>query len=395
MLDEIISLIPNGSPRHPIIFYRMLKTILARLELAREKFRVSKPVRTPGEEFIRWMLLNFNMSQAESYADDTTLYTDFICGYQDSFRNVFDPVWTKSLAKGKFVKCADGSFPTEIYVNCSQANPSTLPLGEDWNRWKDTRAIRIIGHDSLELPIDMFAGYVLFKEKFPTYVTISINIPILLMKWYKYCTFCKKDGKQADETEFFKRYEFEGFFGDLLDVWITNLIVKILGCPSAQTGSIVEEVSISNYITSDSIIYQGVNAIRELVNLVQSRNLRLQDFLTTSLYPNESCILDHIDESSELFVVSDLRQYDWIRMLVDLPHMKILSSIIALDSTNPLFNSLIRRAYNIYLRKIKFVNMPGYQHSHQMKGYIAMVCREFENLFKDRINEQIEDTAQL
>ena len=395
MIHSILNSVPKGNPRHPTIYYRMLDALDIRLEAARKKFVAGGLQRTAGVEMIRWILLNFNVNEAKSYTDDIALYTKLVSEYAVSVRNLFDPVWSKTLSRGKFIHGQNNQHPTEVFLNSTLDNPiDELPFGADWSEWRSsTRGIQLLYHNSSELPIDMFTGFVTFTKDIPSFVTISLNIPVLIMKYFKYLKWCETKKVECDEVKFIKEEEYDQFFYDLLDIWTTNLILRVLSNPDESVESVVEAQSIPQFLTSDGVISLGVSALKEQVNLVRSRNAKLQDFIDTSYYPGDRTIRDTIAEASDIEVVSDLRQYDWMKILHYLPYLRMISSIIDMDPTNPLFNGLIRKAYNIYVKRIKFVNMPSFQYAASVKTYVSLACNAFEKLFEGKVDAPVEATT--
>ncbi len=373
----------------------MIQILNDRMSLARDKFVNAPMPRTAGVEFLRFMLLNFNLAEAASYKDDVSLYTGLVAEYQDKFRTVFDPCWTKSLSISKFTKGANNRTPTEIFLNCSVADPANeLPFDGDWAAWKtSTRSLRIVYHDSCELPIDMFNGLINFKEIVPSFVMIAVNVPVLLMKWIKYSQYCKERKIEADELVFLKETEYENFFYDLTTIFVTNLILKTVLHPDASADSIVSEFSVPAFITTDSIIENGIASLQEQLKLLDSRNLKLQDLLDTDWYEDDSTIRQKINQISDDYALPELRPYKWISLFKYLPYLKMIAAIIDRDPENPLFKPLIRKAYNLYVKEIKFANLPSTAYMTPLKNYISVSCKEFEQLFKDKIDAPVAITA--
>ena len=396
MLQNLLSSIPAGNKRYPLVYYRMLQILQERLEIARAKFVNQGTLpRTAGAEFLRFMLLNFDLQAAEAFKSDGDLYVNLVSGYQDKFRTVFDPCWCKSLSLKKFTKGTNNVNPVEIFLNTSLAFPaSDLPLDEDWAAWSTTtRAVKFVYHPSGELPIDLYNGFVSFTKDPPSFVMMSINVPVLLMKWVKYNQWCKKSKKEVDELEFLKTSEYEYFFYDLLQIWTTNMILKTVQHKDASAESICSELHVPAFITNEGILVNGVTALQEQFKLLDSRNLKLQDFLDTDWYDDNSTIRTKIGEISTEFVLPDLRPYQWMEIFKYLPYLKMVSAVIDNDPENPLFKPLIRKAYNLYVKKIKFAQLPSTQYSAALKNYISISCKEFDQLFEGKIDAPTEITA--
>ena len=144
MLKNILSVLPKGTPRNPVIYYRLLDTLSARMVVVRNKFNMANLIRTSGSDLLRWMLLSFDLTQAKSYRDDIDLYTSYASDFTDTYRSAFDPVWSKSLSLNGFTTTKTGSNPVEIFINCTVSNPSVYyPFGSSWDKWRDLRALHI------------------------------------------------------------------------------------------------------------------------------------------------------------------------------------------------------------------------------------------------------------
>ena len=392
MLKKILSVLPKGTQRNPVIYYRLLDTLTARMTVVRNKFKSASLVRNSGMDLLRWMILSFDLAQAKSFKDDISLYTSFVSDFTDSYRSAFDPVWSKSLSLSGFTANKTGMNPTEIFINCTVSNPAVYyPFGSDWNKWKDTRALHIVYHNSTELPIDLYTGKIVFSQKFPTFVVISINVPTLLMKWFKYVEYCEKNKVVAEATTFIKEYELSLLFDDLVDIWTVNLIDKVVTHPDATASKIVADISIPTFITTPNIVENGVTGLQDLLRLLDNRNVKLQDLMETTLFTAGRSLKSYMENLESIISVPDTRQYQWINIAKTLPYLKLIAAIIGRDRSNPAYKQLARKAYWEYVQRIKPTNLPGLQYMNALKTYVSMMSKEFESLFDENIKNPGED----
>lgn len=392
MLKNILSVLPKGTPRNPTIYYRLLDTLTARMTVVRNKFKNASLVRTSGSDLLRWMLLSFDLNQAKSYADDISLYTSYVSDFVDEYRSAFDPVWSKSISLNGFTTTKTGVSPAEIFINCTVSNPSVYyPFGSGWDKWSDVRALHIVYHNSTELPIDLYTGKVVFTQKFPTFVVIAINVPTLLMKWYKYNEACETTGEEPNVTKFLKDTEYNKIFDDLVDIWTVNLIEKVVSHPEASANKIVADMSVPLFITTPNIVENGVAGLQDLMRLLDNRNVKLQDILETKLFTAGRTLKSYIQNLDSIISVPELRQYQWINIAKTLPYLKLISAIIGRDRANPAYKQLAMKAYWAYVKNIRTANLPSLQYINALKTYIGIVSKEFEALFDESIKNPGED----
>lgn len=392
MLKNILSVLPKGTPRNPVIYYRLLDTLSARMVVVRNKFNMANLIRTSGSDLLRWMLLSFDLTQAKSYRDDIDLYTSYASDFTDTYRSAFDPVWSKSLSLNGFTTTKTGSSPAEIFINCTVSNPSVYyPFGSGWDKWRDLRALHIVYHNSTELPIDLYTGKVVFSQKFPTFVVIAINVPTLLMKWFKYNENCAMSKENPDPIKFLKETEYNKLFDDLVDIWTVNLIEKVVTHPEATANKIVSDVAIPTFITTPGIVENGVTGLQDLMRLLDNRNVKLQDIMETRLFTAGRTLKSYIQNLDSIISVPDLRQYQWINISKTLPYLKLISAIIGRDRENPVYKQLAMKAYWSYVRYIRTANLPSLQYMNALKTYIGVVSKEFEALFDESIKNPGED----
>ena len=380
MLSELIVSIPQGNPKHPLSLYRLINTVTDRVKVARQKFDSTQvPVRTTGTELLRWIILNFNLKEAESYSSDSLMFLDFIESSRTQTRNAFDPVYTKSIKGGRFVKCQGVQEIPEIILN-STCSTTGLPFDKPWDEWKKVRAFRMLFHDSSELAIDCIPGYVTFAKKAPTFVVFSLDVRVLLMKWYKYNQFTKN----PDVMQFIK-LEYSGLYEDMVTTWFINLVTNVIVHPEMESQQIVDEQYVPAYVTNEALISQGVESLKGILDLLSTRAVRFQDVLDTELHPSWISIRKFLIKMQNEVRVPTTRDYVWMNILRFLPLVRIMSSVFSRDVDNPLYGQVMRRLYSWYYKNIKLANVPTMQWSSQIKGYIQSVSNELEKVFSAQI----------
>lgn len=393
MLSSLIDSIPNGNPKHPFVLYRLINTIEARMKVAVSKFDLIKNtiVRTPGVDLLRYFLLNFDLEEADSYSDLSSMYIQMMENYRIKYRVSFDPIYTKTLSGGRFISGPQKTQTSEILLNSTRANPSSsLFFYEGWESWKNVRGVRILWHDSPELSIDCIPGYMMFTKKRPTTAVISIDIPVLLTKWYVY----NKEYEGDKSPEKFILMEYRNFYKDSVDIWFTNLLTTVITKPDATVSEIVDEQVVPNWVTNSGMVEQGVTAIKELTSLLKSRMVKFQDILDTELHPHWISIRKHIKSLESQTYMEETKQYLWLNMIRYLPLMRMMCAMFRLDVGNPLYEQTMRKAYNWYVNNIKYANAPTLQWMQPVKNYVNAVNREFEDIFSDQLRRDAGSTVQ-
>jgi hypothetical protein len=384
MLSELIGSIPSGNAKHPLALYRLINAINTRMEAAKARFNATDVIqRTPGVELIRWMLINFDLEAASSYTDMTDLFIDHIGSYRNKYKCAFDPVFTKSIVGGRFIKGPNNKSIPEIILDSSRKSAMSLPLGgySNWSDWKDIRAIRMLYNDSSELAIDCIPGFITYTKKVPSFAVFSIDISVLLMKW----TLFNLQYEGDKDVFKFIHNEYESFYDDMATSWFINFLTTVITHPELSTEQIVAEQYVPAYVTGTTLIEQAVDSLRSITNLIPDRAVRLQDILDTQLHPEWPSIREYVKSIQDDVYVQDDRRYLWMNMIRFVPLMRIMNAVFKQDPDNPQYGQVMRRMYNWYVKNLKFSNLPTMQWSNVVKSFIEDVCREFEDVFSGQI----------
>ena len=137
LLDRVISLIPEGNRRFPLKYIRMLNSIRDRYCLAKNKYLLAHPVRTPAVEMIRNILLNIDLNTLDGYKTDVDRYTEYIKYTGQNARAIFDPNFTNAIATGKFVENPNvkGEYMLETALAVGDEIKAVSATGTTINTW--------------------------------------------------------------------------------------------------------------------------------------------------------------------------------------------------------------------------------------------------------------------
>lgn len=361
MLDRIISLLPEGNRKFPLRYMRMVSSITDRMYLARNRYLLAHPILTPGMTMLRWMCLNLNVAAMDSQKSDTDRYTEIIKYSSVPFRQVIDPIYSNTIAGGRFVQKVGGIAPCEIFLNCEFDDPlRELPLDKDWSEWQTLRGVRLLYHDSLELPEDFAKSMFTFKEQQPGYLMFAINVPCLLFKYYKYILDCRAAGQQVDVNYFLKEFEYSYFFEDLYDIWTLNVLLHILQKPDETTANVVSHVTMPIRFCTTNMLVQGIDGIKEFVDLVRASSLKPQDFLAIHWFRGGRTIFDEYVDNCKRFVrLPPTSRYLWLTTLNEFPYFFFIVTIARLFQDGPLKDAINTRCKELLNTKIIPINMPG------------------------------------
>ena len=397
MLKDLLSSVPAGNPRFLGAYNRLLDTITTRMDVAKGKFKFVQLPRTQGIETLEWMIYNLNLTDAKSYTDDFELYAELLEDKAFKYRVAFDPVAVKTLGRNKFFHSKVNKHPTEVFFNASRESPVTqLPFGQSYyNGWHKVRAIRILTYDTNEIPLDLNFGYPTFVNKEPTYATIAIDIPVLLMKWIKWRkAWARGITEQNTALRFLKEEEFVHFFDDFVNIWVTRMINKVLFHKNATAAQIVSELDMPRFIADKAVVEIGVKAVQEVLNLIDNRALKFQDFLACKFYPGGLSIRDKINQLDSEIILPDSLQYLWLNVLKSLPFFQMISTVIDRDPENPAYQQVMRKAYWVWMRKIRTTKLPNYQFAGPVREYVELAQSLFAAIFAEKLDVGSDPTAQ-
>lgn len=382
MLQRILSVLPDGNRKFPLRYMRMVNSILDRMCLAKNRYLLAHPIQTPGMELLRFLCLNLDVTALDEYKTDADRYTEVIKFYKDTYRMSIDPVFSNTIAGGRWVDRRGGVGPAEIMLNCESADPlRDLPFDKDWSEWQSMRAVRLLYHDSLELPEDFTKSMFLFKRQKPDYLIIAINVPILLFKYYKYIVACRNEHLDVNVNHFLKDYEYSHFFEDSFDIWITNVMLRIVEDPDCPTDKIIADVTMPIRFCTTNMLQQGIDGIKEFVDLLRQGSLKPQDFLAIKWFQDRS-ILDMITERDHWVQLPPTHRYMWLTCMNWYIYLYLVTSLIRLFQDGPVKNTMNIRCNEIWVRKFRTVSMPGAVINPALGNFIQVLKEKYEHILK-------------
>jgi hypothetical protein len=380
MLTRILSVLPQGTPKFPLQYRRMITSMTDRLNYLKVRYIYAAPYQTYGMELLRFFILNLDMENLDSYKSDIERYTDVIKFYKQPKLQAFDPVVNGKIAGGRLFRPRPGGMPPEIWLNVDCDDPlNCYPMDQPWEQWKSLRGVRLLYHDSLEM-LDEFNNSLLnFKKEQPTALVVSLDVATLVFKYYKYWKDCKKRNVEPDVNKFLKEYEYTHFFEDMFNIWILNFLAYMFSHPEVDEQSVLDRLTIPVRVATDHMLLQGIRGTKEFIGLVKANTLRMADFLQVKWFPDMT-IEDKLKELKTWCSLPDRRNYLWCNALVWYPYLRFFVQVMGLSPDDALTNLIKERCNELYWKRFKYINMPGIAYGEKLKELVKRFDDDIEKL---------------
>ena len=386
MIDRISQVMQEGTRRYPLLYRRMINCIYDRFSYIRNTFLIGSPAKTPGTMLLRYLISNLNVVKLSTMSSDIERYTSTIKFFKHSYLQAFDPVMNGSIKGGKWISnnSAGVIMPPEVILNVDCESPlDMLPLDKPWVDWQILRGFRFLYHDSLEL-IERFNTCMLtFRVQKPTILVVSLDVAILLFKYYKYWEDCLNHGVSADIDEFIMRYEYTYLFDDLLDIWTLNLLSLIFSHPEMSTRDIINKLTVPQRICTDTMLSQGIDGAKQFIDLIKHGSVKPQDFLETRWFVDNT-VREKMDQLDQWCTVPDRRQYLWCNALMWLPYLRLLLILTNMFPEGAVNQLIKNRFEQLYIRKFKYAAMPGLANSKALQEFITKLNEDIRQCLTNR-----------
>ncbi len=355
MLDRLLSILPQGNPKNPLMYLRMIDSINVRLNLMKNKFLLGHGTQTAGVELLRFFILNIDLEEILAYESDIDRFTNIIDFVENTYKGAFDPIYKGKIESGLFMQRTGPRVP-EFMMNTEFDNKiADYPFDKPYQEWNKLRAVRIIHHDSLELVNDLHTWWIKFTDMPPSYMLYSIDIRTLVFKWVKYVEYCRSSGIEPDDMEFLKHSELVHWHDDLFNIWLFNCL-NIVVTTHDEPEPEYAEVNVDPYIASATTIDKGFQGVNDFITLVKQGSVRLQDMLETK-WINGMTVMDRIAEQKRYVRLPELRQYRWLEIIRWLPYLKFVLNLNKWYPNVGVSKMISDRARDIMNRDLKFQNL--------------------------------------
>ena len=388
MIRTLLDVIPDGNRKYPLRYRRSMNIIYSRLEYLKFKFLNMDMINTPGTELLRSILTNVDLPELDSYPSDIDRFTYYIQFYKTGRLMQFDPVYSGKFTTGYFT---NGSISyagtTEVLLDVDTRHPfSTFPLDKDWPSWQELRGLRIIHHDCLEIPDSITSSLITFKQEAPAFIVMTIDVPVLIFKYYKYWKNCQEAGIACEFMEFLKRYEYSHFFGDLLDAWLLNVVsetyvAKLDGLTSTEYANTLK---VPKRVATTNVLREVVSGLYEYADLYIQNSLKPQDVIDTPWMPNGQTYREKINELYSAIKFPLQRKYKWCEAMVWLPYVELITRSLELFPSSPVANQIAAKARQMWRDKYQFAALTNIARGNNVKRMVEEVITALELITKER-----------
>lgn len=219
-----------------------------------------------------------------------------------------------------------------------------LPLDRPWEEWKKVQPVHIWYHDSNEYTLNLLDDTVGFKYVIPNYAIIFIDSISLAFKYYKYSVSDIPEEEEKTRHNFLHRHVFSFLFEDLQNIWLFN---QILGCAEIINGELDDSIIKKTYSPESDRQYGYKSARYELsmqrliekFQLIKDGNLYPSHLLSSNLLTTGS-ILEKINYGFTYLDPTHIKQYEYTRILRDLPFLKLIYMLYKWRIDSVQYNSI-------------------------------------------------------
>ena len=320
MLDTLINCASSGTGRQILNWTRFVNITNLRTEIIRSRYIRSPFVYTNGTNLLIHIINGINLEEYKKLSDiDKYLRLE---KYASQIRNKFDPVYTQHSLKGHFVEYRD---VPEYILNCTSTSPlMNLPIDKDWEYWQQLRPMMILWHDSNELNLELWRYKIPFPSIKPSYVFYSLDVPLLLIRYIKYCEYCDAQGVVATPEEYIHDHVVYFWFDDLLRIWYTHIIMDMVTFNWDPANYKSQDI-----ITSVSPLVPVYPEVRQIATFASKKALSVGDVFATKWFGHAS-LYNWIETLQRNVTLPPFNQYIALEFIANLPYYKFIVEVMQL-----------------------------------------------------------------
>lgn len=314
---------------------------------------------TPGRasNLLRHIAGSIDTAYLSTCKDDFEAYGNYFRQFTSSSSRIFTQAQSGRAYRNMFFK-RKGYATTEYVLPVLDVDHiSILPLGSSWDTWKEMKPLTYWYHDSDELCLNILNDVVEFEYNQPTYGVVFLDSTMLGMMFYKYINspevwanehtdyltglkMLREDDsitgaeydyrlkkEQMPLTPFLHNYVFYKCAQDLVDIWVLNYIRELIDyvdrTDRTHTGDLKVSPSSGRYGISKphtELSSKMIERIRE----IKKGNLYPSQFMNAPLFQGGRSMVDKIRYSFKYLDVLHVSQYEYARMIRDLPYVEIM-----------------------------------------------------------------------
>lgn len=324
MLNEVMQVVKPGVIVRPMVdWIRFVTLIKLRTEHLKTLFIKGAPHYSRCINTFTHILNRLDIDELMLVKDDYTKYALYIDKICNSHKFLFDPVYMSG--RGKNIFTINENIP-EFILNVTMERPlSSLPMNEGWDKWERTIPVRLLYHDSTELVTDMTKFGVMFKKIPATHCIYSIDLSVLLFKYFKYAEYQIQRGEKYTITKFIHYHIIPSWFEDSRRIWLFNIVSKMLTNVHGEMN-----IETDSYITIESMLPTIKSDITKIYNDMQKNTLSVGDILKFNWFGDGQDIYTWLQQLRDTTILPNLRQYKYLDFLSTLPYIKFIMRLASL-----------------------------------------------------------------
>jgi len=302
---------------------RMVDSLLRQMNLSRDRFLLSEQSATPASVFVRILLDTLDYESISN--DPFEAYHQTIVPEAIMMGKKFYPL-VKSPRINRFVDkpVRELMLPTLGLID----NINYSPV-DNWDRLKSLKPLRLLSMDSMELKFPEDQMYLRYKREKPTFMCFAIDLPALLLMFWKYVQHEGVGFQNIDQDKFIKEHILVHLYEDLANCWLMNFLSAVLNEDDDVLDSLIEFAKVNQYVGMSSMNL-AYNDIVDLVDRVGSDKIRLSALLDTEFFIGHD-LLDYMNLHETKMVVGTDNRTIGFELLKSSTLLEILVSIIELQ----------------------------------------------------------------
>lgn len=315
MLNILLNNAKSGKGKTLSDYNRFLDKLNYLSGYYRKKFSTYEINQSGAQRLLYNLLFNIETNYLLTLKDDVERYFKSI-KFMTDLTQIYDVVKHKGPFTNIFY--AEEQIETkEILVSTKVKSVTNMPFDYDLDTWVSSgiNPVEILA-DPAERPPEDLLGDVIEHPLQPNHAIVSINLPLLVMKWLSYI---KSYGESAinNPNDFIHRYLMGPIWDQLVDLWLLNIIQSLVQGESVDT--IMKEHEDPWGI--GNVFEQGITDLdRNLISLLPDRKIDINDVLNTKLFLNGT-MLQKIHYVRNYHYISNRRQYSYVKFLSHIPYI--------------------------------------------------------------------------
>ena len=321
MLETLIKCVSSGVGRQILNWTRFVNTINLKLEIFKSRFIRSGFVYTNGTNLLINILNGIDIEGYKKIDSDIKRY-NLLENYATQIRNKFDPVYSQKSLNGYFVE--DRNVP-EYILNCQCSSPLlNLPVGKDWEYWQSYKPMRILWHDSKELNMELWRYKIPFTYLTPSRMFYSLDVPLMLMRYIKYCEYCDDHGIKATPEDYIQDHIVYSWFDDLIRIWLTHIVIDMIEFKWDPNKYRSQDI-----ITPVSALIPIYPEIRQIAMSASRKAISVGDVFATMWFSDYN-MTSWLNEMKNNLVTPPFNQYIAIEFVMMMPYYRFILDVMKL-----------------------------------------------------------------